>query len=77
MNQINPPSTQLDLLDLDLDLISKSQVNCRSRFLYVFVAFLLQIDHLTSMHSSRMRTARLLTVSHSIRGGVCPGGMFA
>ena len=37
----------------------------------------------TSMHSSRMRTARLLTVSHSIRreggvclGGVCPGGVY-
>ena len=27
----------------------------------------------TSMHSSRMRTARLLTVSRSIRGDVCIG----
>ena len=26
------------------------------------------------MHSSRMRTARLLTVSHSIRGGCLPRG---
>ena len=39
-----------------------------------------QTDEKTRMHSSRMRTARLLTVSRSIRGGVClgeclPGGV--
>ena len=65
----------LDFLKWDIFVLYISYLSTYKSLNHIPDRTLITNIQYTSMHSSRMRTARLLAVSRSIQGGcVCPGG---